>query len=277
MLNYDDNVFGIQKFKLKLRELFPTEDDRRDFCARYEDFLESDRFNQQIYSLKGDILTYSSEVFVSDKIDNRPPLLLLLGNPASHSVAAGMCFASEKGGQEHRFWRLLEEIGVLTFLDLPNISSDLQNNVEARRNALFELNYLSPFRIGIAVFYSLPSAASNKYWQGVSGVRKLLGTNAFSMITFQEEKRIALLISKFIGSIGGIMVFQKDAYNGVRSHDAPVYDVNLARQGSLVGNYLGNQHIFLAGAPPTREAYWPSSKSTMHKYKIWLTQLCDLI
>jgi hypothetical protein len=222
---------------------------------------------QQIFSLRGNTLKYLSEVFVSDKIDNRPPLLLLLGNPASHSVAAGMCLAYEGDGQEHRFWRMLEETGVLTFLELPPISADKNKNIEMRRNALRELNYLSPFRVGIAVFYSLPSTAST----GVSGVKRLLRAKAFETISLQEEKRIAMLISRFIGSTGGIITFQKDAYNRVRSHDTPVYSRDLAREGSLVGKYKSGQNIFLAGAPPTREAYWPSSKKVMLQYKIRLS------
>jgi hypothetical protein len=253
-------------------ELYPTVDERRDFNARLDDFLKSDSSNQQIFSLQGNTLKYYSEVFVSDKIDNRPPLLLLLGNPASHSVATGMCFAFEKSGLDHRFWKILEESGILTFLEQPPISADLIEKSEMRRNALMELNYLSPFRVGIAVFCSLPSAASNKKWQGVRGVINLLGPKVFGIISLQEENRIAMLISRFIGSTGGIITFQKDAYNRVRSHDTPEYSIYLARRGLLVGKYKSGQHIFLAGAPPTREAYWPLSKSAMLHYKIWLSQ-----
>ncbi len=274
MLIYDDQAFGAQKFQLDLRELFPSADERRDFHNRFEDFFKSDPSNRKVIDLQGDLLSYCSEVFVSDRIDSRPPLLLLLGNPACHSVAEGVCFAYEKGDHEHRFWRLLDDTGILTFLDLPPISSDLKKNIETRRNSLLELNYRSPFRIGIAVFYSLPSPASDREWQGVSGVKKLLGANAFQKITLQEEVRISQLISRFIGSRGGIITFQKDAYEGVRSQDTPAYNRQLARQGKLIGNYRNGQQILLAGAPPTREAYWSSSKTTMQKYKILLADHC---
>lgn len=272
MLIYDDKTFGIQECKLNLFELYPTVDERRDFLARLDIFLKSDNSNQQIFSLQGDTLKYCSEVFVSDKIDNRPPLLLLLGNPASHSIAAGMCFAFERDGQEHRFWKILEETGILTFLEKPPISADLIKKNEIKRNALLELKYHSPFRVGIAVFCSLPSAASNRIWSGVKGVRKLLGAKAFGIISLLEENRIGLLISKFIGSTGGIISFQKDAYNCVRSQDTPAYSIDLARQGLLIGKYKSGQHIYLAGAPPTREAYKILSKSAMLHYKTWLSQ-----
>jgi hypothetical protein len=42
MLIYDDKTFGIQEYKLNLSELYPTNDERRDFNARLDDFLKSD-------------------------------------------------------------------------------------------------------------------------------------------------------------------------------------------------------------------------------------------
>lgn len=271
MLIFDDTTFGIQKCELNLLELYPTVKERCDFLIRLDDFLRSDNSNQQIFTLQGNTLKYQSEVFISDKIDNRPPLLLLLGNPASHSVAAGLCFAFEKDGQEHRFWKMLKEAGILTFLEQPPISVDPPEKIEMKRNALLELKYHSPFRVGIAVFYSLPSTAS-KEWSGVEGVKGLLGPKAFAIISLQEENRINRLISNFIGSTGGIITFQKDAYNSVRSHDTPAYHKPLALRGLLQGKYKRGLKIFLAGAPPTYLALSTQYKSAMLKYKIWLYQ-----
>jgi len=271
MLIYDDITFGTQECQLNLLELYPAVDERRVFNAKLDDFLKSDSSNQQIFSLQGNTLKYQSEVFISDKIDNRPPLLLLLGNPASHSVAAGLCFAFEKDGQEHRFWRMLEEAGILTFLKQPSISADPIEIIEMKRNALLELKYHSPFRVGIAVFYSLPSTASKK-WSGVEGIKKLLGAKAFGIISLQEENRIDRQISRFIGSTGGIITFQKDAYNRVRSHNTPAYYKPLALRGLLQGKYKSGQKIFLAGAPPTYLALTTLHKSAMLIYKIWLSQ-----
>jgi len=41
----------------------------------------------------------------SDPCNDGPPLLPVLGNPASHPVKAGMFFAFEKNKKEHRFWK----------------------------------------------------------------------------------------------------------------------------------------------------------------------------
>jgi hypothetical protein len=272
MLTYDEISFGNQEFQLNLSKLYPNVAERRSFHARFDDFLKSDNSNECLFSLQGETLNYRSEIFISDKIDNRPPLLLLLGNPASHSVSAGMCFAFEKNGLDHRFWRLLDKVGILSFQEQPSMVADpIEMNVR-RRNALMELDYSSPFRIGIAVFYSLPSAPSIKKWSGVKGVKNLLGSNAFELISHQEEIRIGMLISKFIGSTGGIISFQIDAYNRIRSHDSPAYSRELAFQGFLEGKYIGNNHIYLVGAPPTRFAHSLNSISAMQKYKIWLSQ-----
>lgn len=275
MLIYEDKTFGTQECALNLEELYPNEKDRQGFCDKFYDFMQSDSSHQDIFSLQGDTLTYHSEVFVSDKKDHRPPVLLLLGNPASHSVAAGMCFAFEKGSQEHRFWRSLEETGILSFKEKPSPSAGPTEKIAMKQDALLKLKYDSPFRIGIAVFYSLPSAASAPKWSGVVGVRKLFGTKALRTIALQEKNRIDNLISKFMGSTGGIIAFQKDAYNGVRSHDSPEYSLDLAMQGKLRGKYKGGQDILLAGAPPTRTALWKQGKEALRAYKNWLSQQLD--
>ena len=179
ILTFDDTTFGAQHCELNLARLYPDLPERRDFQLRYEAFVRTDEFTQQLFSISGDTLQYTTEVFASNRTDDRPPLLLLLGNPANHSVVSGLCFAFEKSGSEHRFWKVLREVGILNFLN--------QTSIEARREALLKLQYESPFRVSIAAFYSLPSPAS-RGWSGVSGIRKLLGARAFKAITSAEEK-----------------------------------------------------------------------------------------
>jgi hypothetical protein len=261
MLSFDDTTFGVQECKLNLAKLYPELKERRDFRKRFEAFIRSDEATHCLFDLSGDTLKYKTEVFASDRIDDRPALLLLLGNPASHSVASGWCFAFEKSDSEHRFWKVLREVGILTFFD--------QASNEAHREALRELEYSSPFRVSIAVYYSIPSPASARSWSGVSGVRRLLRTRAFRAITTYEEKRIQSLVSRFISPTGGILAFQKDAYNGVRSQDSPAYSRERANQGLLVGKYKLDENIRLAGSPPTRIMQSEKSKQVLEKHKNW--------
>ena len=101
----------------------PSDKERQRFAARWPEFLESDPANVDIYQRDGDRLIYFTEHLVPTKTDDRPPLLLVLGNPASHSAKAGMFFSFEAGAREHRFWKdILRPAGVLNLsldTDLP--------------------------------------------------------------------------------------------------------------------------------------------------------------
>ena len=100
--------------EIDLKKLLPAPKERDRFYQNWNDFLESDPCNRDIFKLKGNRLIYQSEQLIPSKSDDRPPLLLVLGNPASHSVKAGMFFALEKNKKDHRFWKvILENAGVL--------------------------------------------------------------------------------------------------------------------------------------------------------------------
>jgi hypothetical protein len=71
--------------EINLDELFETKEGRKKFDAKWKDFLTSDPFNKKIYGKKGNLLTYKSEQLIPLKKDKRPSLLLVLGNPATHS------------------------------------------------------------------------------------------------------------------------------------------------------------------------------------------------
>ncbi len=103
--------------EIDLKKLLPVPKQRERFDKKWKDFLESDSCNKDLFDLKGNRLKYESEQLIPTKPDNRPPLLLILGNPASHSVKEGMFFSFEGNKKEHRFWnRILQPAGVL---DLP--------------------------------------------------------------------------------------------------------------------------------------------------------------
>ncbi len=72
--------------EIDLDELFETNEERSRFECKWKDFIESDPENIKVFRKKGDKLSYKSEQLVPTKTDKRPPLLLVLGNPATHSV-----------------------------------------------------------------------------------------------------------------------------------------------------------------------------------------------
>jgi len=239
--------------EINLKKLFPapTPKERGRFNKNWNDFLESDRCNKEIFELKGDRLEYQSEQLIPSKSDDRPPLLLVLGNPASHSVKAGMFFALEKNKKEHRFWKGILENACVLKLNQSGRKSTVEELNKHRKNQLLNLDYESPFRIGLCVYISMPSGSSGK-WSGVAGVRKLLGIRALRRIEVEETRRVVEYTKKFLSPNGIAVTFQKNAWNGLKSDSDISYSLQNANKGNLIGCLKGMPNIPLLGVPPTR-------------------------
>ena len=79
--------------EIDLDLLFDTCRERKRFEEKWDGFLESNPHNSKIFAKTANRLYYSSEQLIPEKQDERPSLLLVLGNPASQSVANGMFFS----------------------------------------------------------------------------------------------------------------------------------------------------------------------------------------
>ncbi len=79
--------------KINLDRLFETAKERERFDAKWKDFIASDPDNKKVYKINSNILSYKSEQLIPIKTGKHPPLLLVLGNPATHSVESGMFFS----------------------------------------------------------------------------------------------------------------------------------------------------------------------------------------
>jgi hypothetical protein len=238
--------------EVDLNKLLPTQVERKRFDEKWESFLASDETNPKIFKCRKNILSYESEQLIPAKTDNRPPLLLVLGNPASHSVHAGMFFAFEGDRREHRFWtRILRPAGILELPDIENIPVEKKNRL--RRKQLLDLHYDGPFRIGLCVFISMPSAPGG-VWGGIAGVQKLIGIKALRRLEIEEARRIHDCAGKFIGKDGRAIVFQKNAWNTLRSGKDPVYSILDAKSGALEGSLKDDPSVKIYGVPPTRLA-----------------------
>jgi hypothetical protein len=202
-----------------------------------------------VYQLEGDSLRYRTEQLIPTKRDQRPPFLLILGNPATHSIIAGMFFAFKEDGRENRFWKhLLRPAGVF---DIATDEGPPESLNQRRMKRMMALDYGSPFRIGLCVFISMPSAAGGP-WAGVAGVRKLLGSKALSQLEIVERERIIRYSKKFLEPEGIAVAFQRNAWEGLRSENDPSYALDLAKRGELIGSLCGMQDVPLYGVPPTR-------------------------
>jgi hypothetical protein len=59
--------------EIDLCQLFDTKDERERFEGKWDEFLESDPHNPDIFKKQGNRLHYSSEQLISEKQDDRPP------------------------------------------------------------------------------------------------------------------------------------------------------------------------------------------------------------
>jgi len=240
---------GIQRMVLNTKVLYPDPKEHCRFETRLYEFLKVDTSSKIMeYSNSESILSYLTESVIPIKQDPRPPLLLLFGNPAPDSVRHRCFFASEKGKREHRFWPILEKAGIISF---KNNTKDINL---FRTRSLFNLNYESLFWIGLAVFYSMPSPASDRKWNGVAGLNKLFGAQAFREITWYEKIRIGSIIQEFIGNNphGAVITFQKDAYLGVKADNSQEKIVAEKGKWCMIEARCFPSEVRLFRMPPTR-------------------------
>lgn len=259
---------GIYRRAIDLLQLYPDPLRRDAFERRWEAFAHSGPEHEEIFARDGNFLVYPTESFLSPAPDPRPAVLLLLGNPASQSVRAGMCFAFEHGKRtEHRFWRSLRCAGWLDFGDEDDLG-DCETRNSRRRGLLLSGEYRSPFRIGIDVLHTFPSPASAPKWSGVAGLQALFGRGALGAIATSERDRLRSLIHSFTGgSEGAVVAFQKDAYETLRDPKSPAYSATGARQGIIVSGTAAGASIPLFAAPPTRLAHTDAFGSVLRRYR----------
>jgi hypothetical protein len=252
--------------EIDLDLLFDTSGERDRFEEKWVGFWRSDPHNPEIFIKSGNRLHYQSEQLIPEKQDERPPLLLVLGNPASQSVANGMFFSFEGNGAEHRFWKsILKPSGILQQSYDKNLPVDKLN--ELRQKRLLDLAYDSPFRIGLCVFITLPSAPGGP-WGGVAGVQKLIGVRALRKLEQEESARIFKLAKEFIDPKGAAIAFQKNAWNSLRSENDSEYSIGAAMEARLKGSLKGHKDLALFCVPPTRLA-GPCRRALTQMFENW--------
>lgn len=250
LLTYRQATLIRLKCKINLDLLFSREVEWKRFDSKWKEFKKFTPFHTKIYKLSDKRLSYDSEQLIPHKKANRPSLLLVLGNPATQSIKNGMFFSFERDRKEHRFWKdILKPAGILDLATDAKLPIKRQN--ELRKRQLLNLEYDTPFRIGLSVFITMPSAPGGK-WGGVAGVQKLIGAKALREMEKEETFRIIAVAKKFIKHKGAVITFQKNAWNNLRSKNDPVYRIDDARGNRLKGTLKSATHIPLYGVPPTR-------------------------
>ncbi len=235
--------------KISIEELFESTKEKEKFFKKMPEFLNSDHHNHQVYQIDNKYIRYNSEELIPKSRNNKHALLLILGNPASHSIVSEMFFAFEGNKKEHRFWKnILPESGIVD-LSIKGNKTHHEKNIE-RKNQIINSTYISQFQIGLSVFHSMPSGASDK-WSGVAGINKLLGKKALTKLEQEEKKRLFTTIESFVNDNGSVLVFQKNAWENLKSKHDPSYNAKFVNKTGMIGK-VKDQEASLICVPPTR-------------------------
>ena len=217
----------------------------------------------------GNKLIYETEVLTPKVNKSRLNVLMVLGNPAVHSVAERMFFSYEKTRtqgkwREHRFWRALRDCKVLKFKG--NVEKPTQENIEEindyKRDCLLSGKYESKFNVFQLPYFSFPTPASREY-NGVPGITKIVGKEIFKEMKKFEFQRFESIV---LGNdIKNVICFQKtDAGKEIiqKAENKPIGNI-------LKPNYpiykLGGslEHVILYRAPPTRRLHIQEAKEIL--------------
>jgi len=164
----------------------------------------------------------------------------------------------------------LSEAGLLKFhLSSAQAGTWSEQNQE-RKEAMYALSYESPFRLGIAVYFSMPSPAAGPVWAGVAGIRRLFGSRALSIIARAEEERLAQVIREFNAGAGAGVALQRDAYEGIRSQADPSYSARIALNSTLEGTCKFDPRIPIICGPPTRLMQSLAARAALARIKAHL-------
>jgi len=158
-----------------------------------------------ICSFRDGILRYESETLLPAKMDGKKQrVLLVLGNPAIHSVKKGMFFYSKGNGNRHQIWGKLAKAGVVKAV--PRTTREEEASI--RRNRVLNGTNSDKYLVGLTTFYSFPTPGSKSSFAGVASVEKL-----FKPIIQQVCKMETKRILSYPFTDGAIVVFcQKSSF-----------------------------------------------------------------
>lgn len=151
-------------------------------------------------------MRYESETLLPALTDGtKRKVLLVMGNPAIHSVKNGMFFFSRADGGRHGFWGKLAKAGLVRTVP----KTTRHGEALLRRKMILDGGASEKYLVGLTTFYSFPTPGPVKaHYNGVAGVEKL-----FEPILEQLSKMEKERILSYPFTDGAIIVFtQKSSY-----------------------------------------------------------------
>jgi hypothetical protein len=166
--------------------------------------------NQPLALIKGGILTYRSET-VLPKIQNpkKNRVLMVFGNPATHSIKHGMFFFSDGRMWRHKMWRKLHDARLIELISYSKekmvMFDQRKKEAEERKRLIISGVTSDKDIVGLTTFYSFPTPVINKYkFSNVDGVRRI-----FRQIICDIDRMEIKRISDYEFSQNASLVFVK--------------------------------------------------------------------
>lgn len=129
-----------------------------EFHNCYDELCKDDDDFKKVCFFDGRILRYRSESLfpLSNNIDpKKKKVMIIVGNPATHSVVKGMFFYSKgEKNARHPFWGKLKEAGLIR--SNPNMN-DREIEAQTRKKDILNGNTSDEYILGLTTFYSLPT------------------------------------------------------------------------------------------------------------------------
>jgi hypothetical protein len=138
-INYRQIDDLILQCEIDLKSLYPDHE-FEGFQERFQDFKKSHDSHNDIFRFADQKISYKSEQLIPNQYNSKPFLLMVFGNPASHSIKAGMFFSHEGEKREHRFWtQILRDSGIGDLAADANIKADNINTLAQRPTAQLKI------------------------------------------------------------------------------------------------------------------------------------------
>lgn len=189
------------QYKVQLRNINIEGFDEQNFQNDISNLLN--HLQGEYRSINNHTIKYTSETLIPeiDSNDRRKKVLIVLGNPAVHSINNKMFFFSQAGEKHHRhrFWGKLLRAGL--FIREEDIRREAEreiNNNLVGNNAKFEMRQIekdkrkksilrretgSDYIFGLTTFYSLPSDVNS----GVIGIENIFNRHGICEQIRKEE------------------------------------------------------------------------------------------
>jgi hypothetical protein len=183
-------------------------------------------------SIRNGILKYKSETILpSVNRRDKEKILMVFGNPATHSIKNGMFYFSSGTDKRHTMWSKLQEAGLMKSVDCNTKGMELleRRKLEAdqRRKLIVNGTTSEKYLIGLTTFYSFPTPVIQGYdFSNVAGVQELFGP-ILSEINRMEFDRI---LSYPFAKNATLVFVQKDTYETFNSLNGCIYWPAVSRQ-----------------------------------------------